>query len=334
MKLSPFLKTMPIRYPRPLRPGDTIAVVSPSAGVRAPMHSRLDAALQALASRGLVVREGALLRQQTAGASGTAAERAAELMNALLDDDVTAVIPPWGGELAIEILRLLDFDRLARVRPKWLTGFSDISTVQLPMLLRLGWGSVHGPNLMQFPDPPHSSATAALLDLLYARGATTPVQRPLTSKPSTRLDGNHSPTSFSGRLLGGCLDSISRLAGTPVGDVQAFNRRHESDGVILFIENAELKPFEMLRALTGLRLAGWFDNARGVLLGRNAAVLHEGECEIDEYQAVARALDGIGCPVLLDVDIGHVVPQWSLVQGAIGTCSWEAGAATLRQELR
>lgn len=66
---------------------------------------------------------------------------------------MAAVIPPWGGEFAIEVLGRLDFDRLREASPKWFSGCSDLSTIQVPLLLRAGWASLHGPNLMQLWDP-------------------------------------------------------------------------------------------------------------------------------------------------------------------------------------
>jgi muramoyltetrapeptide carboxypeptidase len=60
-------------------------------------------------------------------------------MALLLRDDIDAVFPPWGGELAIELLDRLDWPALQQAPPKWLIGYSDTSTLMLPMTLRLGW---------------------------------------------------------------------------------------------------------------------------------------------------------------------------------------------------
>src|SRR6476620_1904523 len=72
--------------------------------------------------------------------------RAAELTAMLVDPSIRAVVPPWGGELAIDLLDQLDWDALAAAEPTWLVGFSDMSTVLLPMTTRLGWASLHGWN--------------------------------------------------------------------------------------------------------------------------------------------------------------------------------------------
>ena len=53
-------------------------------------------------------------------------QRAAELVSMLTDPAVAAVVPPWGGELAIDLLDQLDWDALAEAEPTWLVGWSDM----------------------------------------------------------------------------------------------------------------------------------------------------------------------------------------------------------------
>jgi muramoyltetrapeptide carboxypeptidase len=103
-----------------------------------------------LRTQGFLVEEGRCLRSQTQDASAPADVRAAELMHFLLRDDIDAIFPPWGGELAIELLHPLDWAALSNAKPKWLIGYSDSSTWMLPMTLRLGWATVHGPCLMDW----------------------------------------------------------------------------------------------------------------------------------------------------------------------------------------
>ncbi|HEY1399790.1 S66 peptidase family protein [Roseateles sp.] len=335
MSAATGISDSPIRIPRPLRAGDVLAVVAPSSGVKPAMHERLDAALSMLRRQGFIVREGRSLRQQVQGASASAAERAVELMDVLLDPDVAAVIPPWGGELAIELLPLLDFDRLRKAPPKWFSGFSDLSTIQVPLLLRAGWASLHGPNLMQLWDPALDAVSKRIVDLWFAKRGAPFEQDAAPGTLARRLDGGVEPLSIEGRLVGGCLDSLSRLSGASVADVAGW-RAALGDGErpLWFFEVAELPPFELARALHGLRLAGWFDGAAGIVFGRSAVAQEIASGgDFTEEHALQRALSDLPCPVLLDLDIGHVGPQWSIVQGALGRIDWRPGHATLSQSL-
>src|SRR5690606_30936864 len=112
---------MTIRYPRPLRPGDTIGVTAPSSGVPSPLQRRLLHAADVVRAKGYDVRLG----ETPTGAgvvSGPADRRAAELTAMLTDPAVRAVVPPWGGELATDLLGRLDWDALA-ADPTWLVGY-------------------------------------------------------------------------------------------------------------------------------------------------------------------------------------------------------------------
>jgi muramoyltetrapeptide carboxypeptidase len=139
-----------MRYPSPLRPGDLIAVTSPSSGVAPDMRARLDFAVRTLRDRGYEVAVGACMAG-SGHVSAPAAERARELTAMLTDPAVRAVVPPWGGELAIDLLPLLDWDALAAAEPTWLVGFSDLSTLLTPLTLRTGIATIHGNNLMDTP---------------------------------------------------------------------------------------------------------------------------------------------------------------------------------------
>jgi len=325
------------RLPPPLRAGDRVFITAPSSGVPTPLHARLDLALAQLRDLGFVVEEGRCLRDEQQSMSAPAADRAAELQAALLRDDLAAVMPPWGGERAMELLPLLDWPAIAAARPKWLLGYSDLSTLMLPLLLRAGWASAHGPNLLDRVAGQNDPLTAGMLPLLMrpaltgaeqaASEANTPVwddwaQQPgalwrFTTPTRWQVLGEDRPVSVQGRLVGGCLDTLSRLAGTPFGDVPGYLQRHRDDGVLLYLENCELKPLECLRALLGLKFAGWFDGVAALLLGRSAGPDVTEAGALSYQGALQAALGDLPCPVLFDMDIGHRAPQLTLVNGAL-----------------
>ncbi|MBG6080467.1 S66 family peptidase [Rubrivivax gelatinosus] len=328
-------------YPAPLRPGSRIAVTAPSSGVAPRLHARLELALGVLRARGFVVEEGRCLRQQQDDASAPAAERAAELMALLLREDVDAIVPPWGGELAIEVLQRLDWAALTRARPKWLLGYSDTSTLLLPITLRLGWATAHGPCLMDLVPGQDDPLTAALFEHLatpaggrfvqaassrwqrqwtdFASAPEQPYQlsettiwRPVNAAAAGALD-------LQGRLIGGCIDTLMHLAASPDGDLPGYVLRSAARGeaTLLYLENAELPPPALVRALRGLRAAGWFDGVAAMLIGRSGAEPADDPQRLDDARAVEQSTADLPCPVLADLDIGHRPPQWLLLNGAM-----------------
>ena len=84
------------------------------------------------------------------------------------------MVPPWGGELAIDLLDQLDWDALAAAEPTWLVGLERLLDVLLPLTLRLGWATLHGWNLM---DTAYAAPDGLLhwVDLAAATGEVTQI---------------------------------------------------------------------------------------------------------------------------------------------------------------
>lgn len=74
---------------------------------------------------------------------------------------------------------------------------------------------------------------------------------------------------ITGRLIGGCIETLDGIAGTAYGNVARFGEEH---GPLLeYLEASGSSAFDICRALHHLRLSGWFDAATGVLIGRTDA---------------------------------------------------------------
>jgi muramoyltetrapeptide carboxypeptidase LdcA involved in peptidoglycan recycling len=142
------------------------------------------------------------------------------------------------------------------------------------------------------------------------------------------LDGTE--LDVRGRVIGGCTETIATLAGTGFGEVPAFVREHAADGVILYLEAAEDPAPVIVLDLWRMRLAGWFDGVRAVLVGRTHAPSVDGFSQRD---AVVRALGDLPVPVVLDVDCGHVPPALALVNGALTRVQIGGGRCTITQML-
>ncbi|MEU0003377.1 S66 peptidase family protein [Streptomyces sp. NPDC006314] len=338
---------MTVRYPRPLRPGDRIGVTSPSSGVAEALRGRLDVALHDLEARGYEVVVGGCM-DGSAHLSAPAAERAAELTDLLTDPTIRAVVPPWGGETAIDLMPLLDFERIGRAEPTWMVGWSDISTIITPLTLLTGVATVHGNNLM---DTPYRTPEGlkSWLDIVAApRGATfaqtppgrhrsggwddwarQPEIRDLTLDAEgtwTRLDGP-GDVEVEGRLIGGCIETIGHLAGTPYLDTSRFAG---DEPLLVYVEASEDNAFTVCRHLHGMRLAGFFDRAAAVLVGRTHAPAGP---TLTQHEAVLDALGPLGVPIVADVECGHVAPHLPLVNGARGRVVHTAARSEIVQTL-
>jgi muramoyltetrapeptide carboxypeptidase len=138
------------------------------------------------------------------------------------------------------------------------------------------------------------------------------------------------PLRVSGRLIGGCIETVSILAGTRYGDVAGFAEQHAPEGLVVYLEASEDGAVDVARDLWRLRLAGWFDRARAVLIGRTSAPDAPGFSQVD---AVRSVLGDLGLPVVLDVDCGHVPPHLALVNGALAEVTVDGDRQEIVQRL-
>lgn len=331
-----------IRYPAPLRAGDAIGVTAPSSGVARAEVPCLDACVGHLRSKGYRVIEGPCLRVNRKHVSGSRDERLAALMDFWRGEKVRAIFPPRGGHLLIHLLESIDFEQLAACEPKWILGYSDICMLNVPLTILTGIATAHGSALMEMLPDQAGDLTGRWREVLalsegrsITQSSSERYQRQWSDDPLAPFDlteptrwrgmcgGRQADTlRMSGRLIGGCLETLSVLVGTRFGDVPGFRERLADDGVILYLENCESSPTYVCRMLWNMRLAGWLDGLRGVLLGRS------GGAEADHFtylDALHDVFDDLPLPVIYDADVGHCPPQMTLINGATGTVRCEAG---------
>jgi len=116
----------PLRLPRPLVPGDAIALVTPS---RFADDATWEAAAAAIRAAGFTpVLPPAPSRPRDGSLGGSDAERAAALNAAFRDPAIRAVWALRGGYGAARLLPLLD-PAPFRADPTWIVGFSDITAL-------------------------------------------------------------------------------------------------------------------------------------------------------------------------------------------------------------
>jgi muramoyltetrapeptide carboxypeptidase LdcA involved in peptidoglycan recycling len=116
----------PLRLPRPLVPGDAIALVTPS---RFADDATWEAAAAAIRAAGFTpVLPPAPSRPRDGSLGGSDAERAAALNAAFRDPSIRAVWALRGGYGAARLLPLLD-PAPFRADPTWIVGFSDITAL-------------------------------------------------------------------------------------------------------------------------------------------------------------------------------------------------------------
>ncbi|PYY30099.1 S66 family peptidase [Paenibacillus illinoisensis] len=342
------MKTHSIRYPQPLASGDTIGVAAPSSGVDESLHHYLIESKRNMERLGFHVQESRWLRQNIKCVSSSKENRAEEINTFFHDPAIKAIIPPWGGEFLMDILPLLDWEALRTLPPKWVLGYSDISTFLFAYTLLTGTATAHGTNYVDLRSNKLDPVTARWIDVLQTgqggqitQSSSTHYQSAwIRESPGFNLDtpsrwkllgqpdDSNAAVTFSGRLLGGCMDTITCLIGTPYAPVASYLDQYCADeGTIWYLESCEMNAGDIYRHLWQMRQAGWFAGVKGFLFGRPAGYSDTGDFNFTD--ALSSALGDLNVPVLYDVDLGHIPPQITFVNGALGHVDVQDGRAAL-----
>lgn len=330
---------MQIAAPAKARPGDKVAVVSPSfaaPGVAAAVHEQ---AMRRLADiTGLVPVEYPTTRRVGASAK----DRAADLNSAFADPEIRAVLATIGGEDQITVVPHLDADAV-RADPKPYLGYSDNTNI-LSWLWSNGVAGFYGGStqVQLGPGPGVDSChrdalVAALLtgDRLEVTepGESEDVGRDWADPVALTEFGDREPTqpwtwsgpqrSVTGRTWGGCIEVVQWIltAGRFPTDPGVL------DGGVLLLETSEdlIPAQEFGWILRSLGERGLLEAVDAVLVARPPASDLERRPDAAgraAHRAAQRdaALDVVGrynpdAVVCIGIPFGHTRPQWILPFG-------------------
>lgn len=296
------------RAPAFLQKGDKVALVSPS---YRPGDVNLLRTEKLLKEWGFVPVRGKHADRTFAGRfAGSPEERVEDFVNALLDTSVKAIICNHGGYGSIYLVDQVDL-KLLRDNPKWLVGFSDITTLHA-METRAGVMSVHA-TMSEFMgrDSLARENAVFLRNLLMGKV-------PRYKVPAHKLNRiGHA----EGILVGGNMATIDAVAGT-VADV------YSGDGIILFLEELGESMHSIDRMLRSLELRGVLKNVKGVVLGEFKD--YNADLDFEDVETMLlKTLEKYDVPVLVGFPAGHDRVNLPLVMGARTILDVNANGATL-----
>ena len=333
-----------ITYPF-LEKGAAIGVTAPSSGVEAELHELIKQSCERMKLKGFQIICGETVWTQDKAKSAPAKQRSKEFNQMMANEDIGLIFPPWGGELLIEILEEIDFGSLQN---KWVLGYSDTSVLLLAITLKTEMATAHGTNLIDLRGE-YADETTAMWEKILSTSAGESILQHSSSKyqkkwqhdkPSPYVFHLTEPTiwksvpnkelKLKGRLLGGCIDVIRHLIGTPFGDVQSFRQKYINDDPILwYFENCELTTTDLRRSLVQMKLAGWFENCAGILFGRSAANRPVENYTIEDVYH--DFFEELNIPVIYDIDCGHVPPQMTFINGSYAEVTVADGKGSVCQ---
>ena len=281
-----------IVQPPYLKAGDKVALISPAYWVP---QEALQMAAEVIKSWGLQPVIGPHTNNLNVNAyAGTADERAADLLWALEDDTIKAVICSRGGYGSIHLLNRIPVEYYQQ-HPKWLVGHGDI-TMLLYAIAFAGVMCIHGPMAFQIASA-QEPATSIIRNILFG------------TIPQYRIQGNayNRVGHAEGILVGGNLSSYSTVAGTKIH----LACKHD---IILFIEEVEESLHDIDRLFYMLRLQYDFEKIKGIIFGTFSSIKYDLQYGSVEQMLIAHLHD-YDIPVCCGFPVGSnsCIP---LIEGA------------------
>jgi muramoyltetrapeptide carboxypeptidase len=263
-----------------------VAVVSPAS---TPKSDTVGAGLEAMRALGYAPQAAEhLLTRGPLYFAGTPEMRLRDLHHAFADDEVRAIFATRGGYGSNYLLDALDLDLIAESAKPFI-GYSDLTAPQLWLLDQIQLPVFHGPMVaadFSREDGVHlPSLHAALAGEKYSVGAAEGLR---TLRPGRAR----------GTLYGGCLSMLVALVGTPY--------EPQTEGKLLFIEDLNVKPYQIDRMLWQLGHAGKLDGVRGIVFGEMLDCVSPGASPSLLDEVILSVFDNFKGPIAIGLRSGHV----------------------------
>lgn len=228
---------------KPLKTGDTIGLVSPASKAELSVFSGI---AQIARGRGYSVKTFGSADLSCGRMAGTDEERAANLLSALNDPEVDAVLCSRGGYGSG---RLLDVLEKSQFSPKIFVGYSDITSLLLHFHATGKMIPFHGPMASDLVTKGDKETLEWFFEVLEG-------QR-LCYELRPELFKAHRPGYAKGPFWGGNISMIQNMVGTDSIRVP--------EGAIVMLEDINEFMYTFDRSLVHLKRAGLFRDASAII---------------------------------------------------------------------
>ncbi len=278
--------------PPVLKAGDTVGITCPASPVDA---IKLQDCLKTLNKWELNVQIGDTVGKHWQRFGGTDEERAADFQQMLDDGNIRAILFGKGGYGVMRIIDRVNWDKFLK-NPKWLIGFSDLTTVHLHVNTNFDMPTLHADIAIGLSDDPMDISSTSLHDILFGNRIEYTVPGNLMNREGFA----------SAKLVGGNLSMIQACAASK-SDIK-------TDGRILFIEDVSEFKYTVDRMMMNLKRSGKLDNLAGLVVGAFTATKKETEETFTESMEdiIMEKVVEYGYPVCFGFPAGHIKDNYAL----------------------
>jgi muramoyltetrapeptide carboxypeptidase len=286
-----------IIIPDKLKPGDKVALISPSFKVT---QQEIQFSVERMQALGLepVVMPSA--KEQDGCYAGTIESRVNELNNAFLDPNIKAIIAIRGGAGSFQLLDYINYENIIK-NPKILMGYSDVTALLISIYHKTGLITFHGP--MPSKIMPKFSVNYLQKVLMNQEQVLFENEKTITDdliQTENRIT-TINPGNATGKLIGGNLTMLVNLLGSDYLPKNPIDWKN----YILFVEDVNEEIYKIDRMLSQLQKANILSNINGFVFGLCTECTPGSMGSVSLEETLEKYFSHLKIPVFSGAMIGH-----------------------------
>lgn len=242
--------------------------------------------------------------------------------NKLLDEDIKALLNIRGGDFSYEVLDKLNYKKIVDKR-LLIQGASDTTTLDYILTTKYDYSTIYGFNAKGYDSEELNKDQ--LINLEYMKGNLLK-QTSYHDRNTYSINGDFKD---SGVIIGGCLDIIRFLFGTSYDGTKKFINKYKDKKIIWYFDIFAMGSVDVYITLLQMKKMGYFKYSDTFLFG--TVLFPKVECEVEYHKAYEKALGSKN--IVVDANIGHVNPRFTLLNGSLGKVEYKNNELILEQEL-
>lgn len=243
--------------------------------------------------------------------------------NSLLEQNVKMIYIARGGDFLIETLPLIDFCKV-KEKKIWIQGYSDPTSLLYILTTKYDLATIYGINGKGYDSlllEPYQ------LNSLEINKGNLVVQDSFMGCNTLSINGNF---NSNGIIIGGCIDVLRNIVNTRYDSTNSFLEKYKDKKIIWYFDIFSLPSFELMETLDLFQKNGWFEYSDTFLFG---TVMFPCEKHISYQDAIKNVLNRDSYNIVIDANIGHVKPSFTIINGSMANVSFKDNKLVLKQSL-
>ena len=242
--------------------------------------------------------------------------------NGLLNEDIKALLNIRGGDFSYEVLDGLNYKKIIDKR-LLIQGASDTTSLVYILTTKYDYATLYGFNAKGYDSEVLEKDQLNNFEFLKGNLLT---QHSYHDRIDYSVNGDF---NSKGVIIGGCLDIMRFLFGTSYDGTKKFINKYKDKKIIWYFDIFAMGSVDVYLTLLQMKKMGYFKYSDTFIFG--SILFPRIECEMEYADAYKKAIGEKN--IIVDANIGHVNPRFTILNGSYATVNYQNNELVLKQEL-